>query len=88
MKKIVNKIANNITNNVWIRAAWVRAVKTMAQAAIAAIGTSAMISAVDWKIVISSALLAGILSVLTSLAGLPEVTAEPIKEAKQEDKEE
>lgn len=88
MKKIVNKIANNITNNVWIRAAWVRAVKTMAQAAIAAIGTSAMISSVDWKIVISSALLAGILSVLTSLAGLPEVTTETIKEEKHEDKEE
>ena len=85
MNSIVNKIKNNVTNNAWIKAAWIRAVKTMAQAAIAAIGTSAMISAVDWKIVISSALLAGILSALTSLAGLPEVATETTK---QEDKEE
>ena len=85
MNSIVNKIKNNVTNNAWIKAAGIRAVKTMAQAAIAAIGTSAMISAVDWKIVISSALLAGILSALTSLAGLPEVATETTK---QEDKEE
>lgn len=88
MKKIVNKIVNNVTNNVWIRAAGVRAVKTMAQAAIAAIGTSAVISEVNWGIVISSALLSGILSILMSLAGLPEVTTETIKEEKHEDKEE
>ena len=88
MNKIVNKIANNVTNNVWIRAAGVRAVKTMAQAAIAAIGTSAVISEVNWGIVISSALLSGILSILMSLAGLPEVNTKTIKEEKQEDKEE
>lgn len=57
----------------WIKAASVRAVKTVAQTAVATIGTSAVLSAVDWKIVISASLLAGILSLLTSVAGLPEV---------------
>lgn len=57
----------------WIKAAAVRAVKTVAQTAIATIGTSAMLSAVDWKITVSTAALAGILSILTSVAGLPEV---------------
>ena len=57
----------------WIKAASVRAVKTVAQTAVATIGTSAVLSAVDWKIVISASLLAGILSLLTSIAGLPEV---------------
>lgn len=57
----------------WLKAAAVRAVKTVAQTAIATIGTSAILSAVDWKVVISASLLAGLLSVLTSVAGLPEV---------------
>ena len=57
----------------WIKAAGMRAVKTVAQTAIATIGTSAVISAVDWKVVVSASLLAGLLSVLTSVAGLPEV---------------
>ena len=57
----------------WLKAAAVRAVKTVAQTAVATIGTSAVLSAVDWKIVISASLLAGLLSVLTSVAGLPEV---------------
>lgn len=57
----------------WIKAAAVRAVKTVAQAAVAIIGTSAVMGDVDWVMVGSSAVLAGILSVLTSLAGLPEV---------------
>lgn len=57
----------------WFKAAAIRAVKTVAQTAIATIGTSAMFSEVDWLVVGSTALLAGILSILTSLAGLPEV---------------
>lgn len=57
----------------WIKAAGVRAVKTFAQTAIATIGTTAVISGVDWMIVLSSAAVAGIVSLLTSLAGLPEI---------------
>lgn len=60
----------------WAKAAGVRAVKTIAQTAIATIGTSAALSAVDWKVVLSASLLAGLLSVLTSVAGLPEVKEE------------
>ena len=58
----------------WTKAAGVRAVKTVAQSAIAAIGASAMISEVDWAVVASTAVLAGVVSVLTSIAGLPEVS--------------
>ena len=57
----------------WLKAALVRAIKTICQTAIATIGTSAVLSDVNWKIVISASLLAGLLSILTSLAGLPEV---------------
>ena len=60
----------------WLKAAGIRCIKTMAQAAIAIIGTSAVMADIDWKIVISASLAAGILSLLTSLAGLPEVDAE------------
>ncbi|MFQ9166407.1 MAG: hypothetical protein BHV87_07960 [Clostridiales bacterium 36_14] len=60
----------------WIKAAAVRAVKTMAQASVAGIGAAAVIGQVDWKYVISASLLAGVLSVLTSIAGLPEVENE------------
>ena len=57
----------------WIYVAGIRALKTVCQTAIATIGTSAVMSQVDWKIVTSASLLAGILSILTSVAGLPEV---------------
>ena len=59
----------------WMRAAGVRAVKTVAQTAIATIGASAVLSAVDWPVVASASVLAGLLSLLTSVAGLPEVEA-------------
>ena len=59
----------------WCRAAFVRALKTVAQTAVAAIGTTAAMSEVDWLLVGSTAALAGILSLLTSVAGLPEVQA-------------
>ena len=61
------------TTKKWIKAAGIRAIKTICQTMVATIGTSAVLSQVDWKMVISSGLLAGILSLLTSLAGLPEV---------------
>ena len=61
------------SGGIWLRAASIRAIKTVAQTAIATIGTSAVLSDVNWKIVISSAVLSGILSMLTSIAGLPEV---------------
>lgn len=57
----------------WAKAAGVRAVKTMAQTAVATIGVSAAMSDVDWLLVGSASLLAGILSMLTSVAGIPEV---------------
>ena len=57
----------------WAKAAGIRALKTMAQTAVAVIGTGAVISAVDWKMVVSSAIVAGVVSLLTSVAGIPEV---------------
>ena len=70
---MIQKLLDNIKNSAWWRAALIRAVKTVAQAAVASIGTAAVMSAVNWQYTIEAALLAGILSLLTSLAGLPEV---------------
>lgn len=66
-------LKNTVTKN-WLKAAGIRAVKTMAQTFVAAVGTSTLISGIDWPAVLSTTVLAGVLSVATSLAGLPEVT--------------
>lgn len=63
-------------NEKWLRAAGIRALKTICQTAIATIGTAAVMSQVNWVAVISASVLAGILSMLTSLAGLPELEEE------------
>lgn len=63
-------------NKKWWKAAGIRALRTFAQAAIAAIGTTALITEVNWLVVGSTALLSAVLSLLTSLAGLPEVKEE------------
>lgn len=63
----------------WLKAAGVRAIKTVAQTAVATIGTAVVVSAVDWKMVVSASLLAGVLSLLTSVAGLPELKGEDEK---------
>ena len=60
----------------WIKASIVRAVKTVAQTAVGIIGASTMISEVSWQVVLSASVLAGIISILTSIAGIPEVKEE------------
>lgn len=63
----------------WAKKAEIRAVKTVAQTAIGVIGSSMVISAVDWKVVVSASVLAGLVSLLTSVAGLPEEDANELK---------
>lgn len=69
----MNELKNNTKN--WVKAAGIRAVKTVAQTAVATIGTAAALDSVNWVMVTSASVLAGILSILTSIAGLPEVKA-------------
>ena len=73
-KNCVFKVSVNTKK--WWKAAGVRAVKTVAQTAVATIGTAAAMGAVDWKMVVSASALAGIISLLTSVAGIPEVVEE------------
>lgn len=63
----------NVFTREWFRAAGIRAIKTVAQTAVATIGTAAVIGDVNWIMVCSASALAGVLSLLTSVAGLPEV---------------
>lgn len=63
-------------SKLWWKAATIRALRTIAQTAVATIGTAVVLEAVDWRFVVSAALLAGVLSMLTSLGGLPEVPEE------------
>ena len=66
----------NVDTVKWMKSAGVRAIKTVAQTAVAIIGTSATMGNVDWKMVASASVLAGIVSILTSVAGIKEVQAE------------
>ena len=67
---------NSVDTRKWMVNAGIRAVKTMAQTAVAVMGTSTVLSAIDWRMVLSSAIVAGIVSILTSVAGLPEAPCE------------
>lgn len=67
---------NNIKCKKWLKCAGMRAIKTICQTAVALLGTSTLIQEIDWVMVLSSSLLAGIISILTSIAGLPEVEEE------------
>lgn len=78
LKNCVFKVS--VDTKQWLKAAAVRAVKTVAQAAIAGIGTAAVLGQVDWKYVASASVLAGVVSVLTSIAGIPEVTEKESEE--------
>ena len=74
LKNCVFKVS--VDTQKWAKAAGIRAVKTMAQAAIAGIGAAAAMGQVDWKYVLSASVLAGVVSMLMSIAGIPEVESE------------
>ena len=63
----------------WIKAAGVRAIKTVAQTAVATIGTASVLGEVNWTMIISASLLSGLVSILTSVAGIPEVPIENVE---------
>ena len=72
-----NNVFNvSVDTKKWLKKARVRAVKTMAQTFVATVGTATVMGAVDWNMVLSASVLAGVLSIATSIAGLPEVKAE------------
>lgn len=72
-----NNVFNvSVDTKKWLKKAGVRAVKTMAQTFVATVGTATVMGAVDWKMVLSASVLAGTLSIATSVAGIPEVEAE------------
>lgn len=72
-----NSVFNiSVDTQKWIKASLIRAVKTVAQTAVGTIGASTMISDVSWQVVVSASLLSGLVSILTSVAGIPEVEAE------------
>lgn len=66
----------NVNTQKWFESAAVRAVKTMAQTAVSVIAVGSTVASVDWKLAASSAVVAGVVSILTSVAGLPEVESE------------
>lgn len=69
-------LKSSVNTKMWVKKAGVRMVKTIAQTAVATIGTAALMSQVDWKAALSASILAGVLSLLTSVAGIPEVEEE------------
>lgn len=81
LKNCVFKVS--VDTKKWAKAAGIRAVKTVAQAAIAGIGTAAAMGQVDWKYVLSASVLAGVISILTSITGIPEVEATETKSVEQ-----
>lgn len=80
--------ASSVFGGIWLRAALIRAVRTVAQTAIATIGTSAVLSDVNWKVVVSASVLSGILSILTAFAGLPEADQQMYIDTMSEEDEE
>lgn len=65
----------SVNTKQWFKAAGIRAVKTMAQTFVATIGTAMVLEAVDWRMVVSASVLSGVISIATSIAGIPEVQA-------------